>query len=357
MTEPGSLDRLRRDAETALREATDSGSDPGALLPILHRLAKNAPDGSEACAFAHRNLAEILVDRDPWRAALHARRATTAQPDDDRGWAAMGLCQTLLGNYRAAASAYHRAVECSPDNPWYAHNLGHLLDVALGRARDAVGWLRRAYEGARCDGEIATSYAQALARAGDTDEAKRVLKRATKRGATREQAALLNWLNTPPSERATQSFGRKSETVRGSGKPRSPLPRVQLRDGSDEVLPRSVSGRTRRRRERDAQTAEARLRAQGQVSEILDRGLARLPLDEGQRTRAQAMAVEAVSARIPADEAQARVIAAAVAYAVIHEESVPLSPTEVASTFRVSVASLRCRFASLLTRLSLARDR
>jgi tetratricopeptide (TPR) repeat protein len=310
-------------------------------------LARNAPDGSEACAFAHRNLAEILVDRDPWRAALHARRATTAQPDDDRGWAAMGLCQTLLGNYRAAASAYHRAVECSPGNPWYAHNLGHLLDVALGRPRDAVGWLRRAYEGARCDGEIATSYAQALARAGETDEAKRVLKRATRRGATREQAALLKWLGSHQQGAPLQQIRSPSSLPRG---------RVQLRDGSDEVPPpRSV--RTKRRRERDAQNAEARRRAHSQVSEILDRGMARLPLDEGQRTRAQAMAVEAVSARVPADEAHARVIAAAVAYAVIYEESVPLSPTEVASTFRVSVASLRGRFASLRTRLSLARDR
>ncbi len=229
LTEPGTIDRLRRDAETALREATGSSSDPGALLPILHRLARHAPDGSEACAFAHRNLAEILVDRDPWRAALHARRATTAQPDDDRGWAAMGLCQTLLGNYRTAASAYHRAVECSPGNPWYAHNLGHLLDVALGRPRDAVGWLRRAYEGARCDGEIATSFAQALARAGETDEAKRVLKRATRRGATREQTALLKWLGS-------QQEGVPLQPIRGA----LPPGRVQLRDGSDEVPPRSA---------------------------------------------------------------------------------------------------------------------
>jgi len=318
------LDRLRRDAEALLREATD----PGSLLPVLHRLAKQAPDGSEECAFAHRNLAEILVDRDPWRAALHARRATTARPDDDRGWAAMGLCQTLLGNYRAAASSYRRAIECAPGNPWYAHNLGHLLDVALGRPCDAVAWLRRAYEGARRDGEIATSYAQALARAGETEEAKRVLKRATKKSATREQKALLDWLTAPKGELQTRS-----------GK-------VQLRDGSDE-LPRAIP----RKRKQSARSEEAKR----QVSEILDRGMARLPLDEAQRNRAQAMAIEAISARIPADETQARVIAAAVAYAVVRDASVPLSPTEVASTFRVSVASLRGRFASLRTRLSLTR--
>jgi tetratricopeptide (TPR) repeat protein len=330
------LERLRRDAEIALREATD----PGSLLPILHRLAKHAPEGSEACAFAHRNLAEILVDRDPWRAALHARRATTAQPDDDRGWAAMGLCHTLLGNYRAAATSYRRAVECAPGNPWYAHNLGHLLDVALGRARDAVVWLRRAYEGARRDGEIATSYAQALARAGETEEAKRVLRRATKKGATREQEALLKWLTSPKGELQTRGTPTPGRGGRGG--------RVQLRDGSDE-LPRSIAGR--KRQQRTARSEQAKR----QVSEILDRGMARLPLDDAQRLRAQAMAIEAISARVPADETQARVIAAAVAYAVVRDESVPLSPTEVASTFRVSVASLRGRFASLRTRLSLTR--
>lgn len=323
------LDRLRKDVEEALREATD----PGVVLPMLHRLAKSAPEGSEACSFAHRNLAEILVDRDPWRAALHARRATLSQPEDDRGWAALGLCQTLLGNYRAAASAYRHAVECAPQNPWYAHNLGHLLDAALGRPEDAVAWLRRAYEGARCDGEIATSYAQALGRAGLVEEAKRVLKRAMKRAGTREQIALMKWL-----EEGAQK-GEPPKSTRAGG-------RVQLRDGSDEI-----SRGTRRRKERD----DARKRALAELRDLLDRGLTRLPLGEPQRARALAMAQEAIATRIPADDAQMRVLAAAIAYAVVWEEDVPLSATEVASTFRVSAASLRGRFASLRTRLSIAR--
>lgn len=325
------LDRLRKDVEEALREATD----PGLVLPLLHRLVKSAPEGSEECAFAHRNLAEILVDRDPWRAALHARKATRAQPDDDRGWATMGLCQTLLGNYRSAASAYHRAVECAPGNPWYAHNLGHLLDVALGRTQDAIPWLRRAYEGARCDGEIATSYAQALGRAGQVEEARRVLRRAMRRSGTREQVALMKWLGEG-AER-----GEPLRTTRTTG-------RVQLRDGSDEI-----ARPARRRKERD----DARQRALGDLRDLLDRGLARLPLAERQRQRALAMAQEAIASRIPIGEAQLRVLAAAVAYAVIYEEDMPLSATEVASTFRVSAASLRGRFASLRTRLSIARHR
>jgi len=326
-----------------LRHATD----PGALLPLLHRLVKSAPEGSETFAFAHRNLAEILVDRDPWRAALHARRATHSQPEDDRGWAALGLCHTLLGNYRAAASAYHKASACAPGNPWYAHNLGHLLDVALGRPKEAVLWLKMAYENARRDGEIATSYAQALARAGQIAEARRVLKRAMKRNAhrsqgakgTREQSALLRWLDDGASE---------------SMRPARTAGRVQLRDGSSEIaskksrnIPAGPKG-VRSTRE------DARKRALADVGNLLDRGLARLPLDEHQRERAHAMAAEAIASRIPADDAQQRVLAAAIAYAVVYEVGVPLSATEVASTFRVSAASLRGRFASLRTRLAIS---
>src|SRR6516165_9185065 len=99
----------------------------------------------------------------------------------------------MLGNYRAAASAYHRALSTSPGNPWYAHNLGHLLDVALGRAADAIGWLARAYQTAAYSGEVAASYAHALARVGRIADARRVLTRAMKRTASREHSALLKW--------------------------------------------------------------------------------------------------------------------------------------------------------------------
>ncbi len=66
-------------------------------------------------------------------------------PDDDRAWAVLGFCQTLLGNYRYAAKAYRRAVHAAPKNPWYAHNLGHLLDVALDRVEEALPLLHIAY--------------------------------------------------------------------------------------------------------------------------------------------------------------------------------------------------------------------
>jgi Flp pilus assembly protein TadD len=131
-------ERLRQDVEWALRRALD----PTDVLPMLHRLARTAKSGSEESIFAHRNLAELLVERDPWRAALHARKVLAHSEEDDRGWAMLGLCQTLLGNYRYAVTSYHRALARAPKNPWYAHNLGHLLDVERAMERGDRGVVR-----------------------------------------------------------------------------------------------------------------------------------------------------------------------------------------------------------------------
>src|SRR5215472_2016039 len=102
--------RLRKDVEWALRRALD----PSDVLPMLHRLARTAPAGSDESVFAHRQLAELLVERHPWRATLHARRVLATRPDDDRAWAVLALSQTMLGNYRFAVSGYHRALMSSP---------------------------------------------------------------------------------------------------------------------------------------------------------------------------------------------------------------------------------------------------
>src|SRR6202789_1132137 len=167
---------------------------------MLHRLARTAAPGSDERVFAHRQLAELLAEKSPWRAAIYAKRVIAERPDDDRGWALLGLSQTLLGHYRFAVSAYEKALACAPRNPWYAHNLGHLLDVALDRAGDALEWLRAAYAdaaalGPPARGATGASLAHALGRAGNVEEAKRVLTRAmTMKGAgSREHEALLKW--------------------------------------------------------------------------------------------------------------------------------------------------------------------
>jgi Flp pilus assembly protein TadD len=135
------------------------------------------------------------VEHDPWRAALFARRVLQFHEEDDGAWAVLGLAQSLLGNYRYAARAYERALAIAPENPWYAHNLGHLYDVALNRPHDALPLLAQATEAQTGEADIAASYAHALARCGKLVLAKKILKRAIRHGATADQMALWRWLD------------------------------------------------------------------------------------------------------------------------------------------------------------------
>jgi Flp pilus assembly protein TadD len=184
------VDTLRRNVEWALRNALDADE----VLPMLAKLARSAEPESDAWVLAHRHLAELAVDRDPWRSALFARRVVKVDPEDDGAWAVLGLAQTLLGNFRSAVASYRRAIVLAPKNPWYAHNLGHLLDVALGRPADALPLLADAYKAEPKEREIAASYAHALARAGKLAQAKRVLKRVIAKGATSDHMVLWRWL-------------------------------------------------------------------------------------------------------------------------------------------------------------------
>jgi hypothetical protein len=326
---------LRRQIEWTLARAIN----PSDVLPMLHKLVRLAEDGSDEDVFAHLHLAELLVERHPWRAALCARRVLAHRPDDDRGWATLGLCQTLLGNYNFAVHAYHRALTSAPKNPWYAHNLGHLLDIALGRAAEAVVWLKRAHEGAADSDEVAASYAHALARDGRIADARKVLVRATRRGSSREHLALLKWLDqgAPPDKdhplpRPTALHARASAALPATNANEAP-PRPALRGA-----------------------------AAAELEEVLTRGLASLPLDAKQRARARALARDAGArfaqvarvARPAASRATSlSALAAGVAYAIVYVDHVPLTQAEVAACFRVSVASLRARFGELRAHLDL----
>ncbi|MGH7298695.1 MAG: tetratricopeptide repeat protein [Polyangiaceae bacterium] len=311
---------------------------------MLHRLARLADDGSEESLFAHLHLAELLVERDPWRAALYARRVLAHRPEDDRGWATLALCQTLLGNYRFAVTAYHHALTSSPKNPWYAHNLGHLLDVALGRARDAIGWLRRAYQSASYSGEVAASYAHALARVGRIGDARKVLARAMKRTASREHTAMLKWLDQ----------GAPSEMDHPLPRP-APVHTLAARDRDE---PRDTpTPRARGKRDDAPSRRQIRTPLVAELDGVLARGLSSLPLDAKQRARAKSLARDALTyfAR-PAGArggAAVQAVAAAVAYAIVYVDHVPLTQAEVAACFRVSVASLRARFGELRGHLDL----
>src|SRR5258706_15941032 len=162
------IDTLRRNVEWALRNALDADE----VLALLAKLARSAEPESAAWVLAPRHLAELAVDRDPWRLAIFARRVVNVDPDDDGAWAVLGLAQTLLGNYRYAVASYRRAIALAPQNPWYAHNLGHLLDVALGRPTDTLSRLAEAHNREPKEAAIPASYPHALARAGKLARAK-----------------------------------------------------------------------------------------------------------------------------------------------------------------------------------------
>lgn len=324
------LARLRRRAEESLRKSLD----PSGVIPLLHQLAKVAHPASIDAAFAHLALAELLAEVDPWRSALYARRVLQHHPENDRAWATLALTQSISENFRFARRAYERALELSPQNPSYAHNLGHLLDVALREPEAAVGWLGRAYQWAKNDASIAASYAHALGRSGRWRDAARVLKRALSRGTSRELSALEAWVEAGMGESTTASepriAGRRVSTFR------------------------PVRARKAGRRNLASHHEPSAL---DELERTLHRGLVHLPFSAEQRARARLLARDAAEqAKLsPAHLRSKDSLAAAVAYAIVFIDEVPLTHAEVAAPFRVRVAQLRGCFAELRAELSLMR--
>jgi len=319
--ERSECEQLRRDVEVALER-----SDPLRVLPLLHRLAARAKDGSEDAVFAHRQLAEVLLERDPWRAALHARRVVRMRDGDDRAWAALGLSQSLLGNHQYACHALARAHTLAPDNAWYAHNLGHTLDVALDKPREAVRYLRRAFDRSDKNPDVATALVHALARAGKTKTARALLVRVTQESPSPERRTLLRWIDAGARGRAAV------------------LGVVQLFASRDAEEPVTSTRRTPTRARRSRSLRRV-------LEDALRRGLSRLPLDDAQQRAAVQLAREAAQKSPPEDESAALGVAAAAAWAVTSRDGIPLSQAEVAACFRTSASNLRQRLPSVRARV------
>jgi len=183
--------RLRKRVERALA----SGARGIDVFRDLEAIVREAQDGDRDALFAHRQLAELRLEESPWLAALHLRKLIASAAADDGVHALMGLCQAMLGNFKTAIAAYRRAVEMSPRNPWYHHNLGHLLDVGGGNARGAIKHLRFAYELEPAEDEIAASLAHCLARLGELDEARDLADTAVRSAPDNpDHQALLEWV-------------------------------------------------------------------------------------------------------------------------------------------------------------------
>src|SRR5258708_35787159 len=102
---PQQAQELRRQIEWTLARAVD----PSDVLPMLHRLARLARDGSEESLFANLHLAELLVERNPWRAAPCARRLLPPRPHHAPRAAARARFPTLLRPPTCPGNAASRA--------------------------------------------------------------------------------------------------------------------------------------------------------------------------------------------------------------------------------------------------------
>ena len=189
--DPSELDRLRTRIDDALRRERPRSE----IVPLLERLLSQVSEHNELFVYGHRHMAELLLQEQPWRAALHLRRVLKAGAGDDTAHALMGLCQALLGNFDSAVYHYERALALDPSNAWYHHNLGHLLDVALNMPEVAVLHLRWAHEAHPMEDEVTASLAHCLARNGSLEEAEALAREALDLSPGHEShASLLGWI-------------------------------------------------------------------------------------------------------------------------------------------------------------------
>jgi tetratricopeptide (TPR) repeat protein len=302
-----SVSELREKAEKAL--SSNYVVEARGHLETLLRVASEPLDR----VFAHRHLGELLLEESPWRAALHLRQVLRLAPDDDVAEALMGLCQALLGNYEAAIASYRRAADANPDMPWYHHNVGHLLDVALDRPEAARRHLERAHAIEPQHDEITASLAHCIARLGDLDEARRLALEAAEMAPHHdEHHNLLDWIEQGAPEPTEERDEPRLECIQGGA-----------RDGGDEV---------RRAFERGMMSA----------------GFSHSELESARRMWRDFTAVRAVRTQKPA------VLAAAVEYAIalVHKRR-GSTQAVIARRYGVNPNSLSQRYSELRETLDL----
>lgn len=320
----GDLRVLRHRAEEALR-----ASKPRAqIVKLLEEILARADDDSDASRFAHRQLAELRLEESPWAAALHLRRVVAMSPDDDTAHALMGLCHALQRNYRMAVTAFRRAVALSPGNPWYNHNLGHLLDVALESPSEALGYLRKAHSSRPEQEDVGASLAHCLGRLGQCAEALTITRALLHRHPDHEDLrSLATWLERGAPAKSTS----KSRTHDVSAPTIHAIPRKL----DATVSPRSLRGVTSTAPE-EVQL-ESQLRRAGATEGEIQRAL-RIWRDFEAATRAR----------------MCPVTAAAIDYAIARVDGATARQREVAARHDVSAQALASRFRELKGALNLS---
>ncbi len=294
--------RLERQLEQALR----AGRSKSFLLPQLERLAAMADAGSRAWCFANKTIAELLIEQAPWRAAVHARRVSVAVPDDEAAHALLGLALAVQSNYRAAISAYRRALAIDPRNPWYAHNIGHLYDVALDQPRDGLAFLQRAHREAPEQDDVASSLAHCLARTNRRPEALELAAELAARRPDRQDFSELHaWIarGDTPDPGATSLLAPTS---------------------FEAALAEPIAG---------ARTARALIEA--------------APLDDAQRASAIALLDRCERSQAARSERDEHALAAAIEYAVRKSEKPAPSQRSLAEKYAISLHAFRSQAAAV----------
>lgn len=332
-TSDSDLETLRRRAEAALRRPRSRRE----VETILERIIEQAPGDSEHAIFANRHLAELLIEEHPWRAALHLRRVSGMAGDDDVVHALMGLCQALLGNFHSAVSAYRRALGIAPRNPWYHHNLGHLLDVALGDPHGAVDHLRSAHNMEPLEHEITASLAHCLARADAITEARELAEEAVAAAPrNRDHRALLDWIeNGAPTEDGPRVSPRKE----GSGK----------KNGAASKGRRSKKTAL----ERAEASAPADDPAEHEVERAIERGMREAGFSPGQVEQARALWADFSDGR-RIRIIKPEVYAAAVEYAIALVHGLHgVTKASIARRYGIGRGTLATRYTEIQEALSL----
>jgi tetratricopeptide (TPR) repeat protein len=170
------------------------------LIAMLRRLIATATRGSPEQAFAKLELSELIVGDEPFRAARLALDVLKESPEP-RAFGVLGIAHSVLGNFRAARRAYEQALALDPDHPAYRHNLGHLLDVALDRPRDALRHFAVARRARPHEPAIVSSEAHALARSGQSARGVSLLVQVLGWSAEEAEARVAEWIAAPPIAR------------------------------------------------------------------------------------------------------------------------------------------------------------
>lgn len=313
------VDRLIRRAESALRRSRSRRE----VEPLLVKILALTPAGSDAALFAHRHIAELQLEESPWTAALHLRKVLEHRREDDVGHALLGLCHALLSNFGAAVASYRRALAISPRNPWYHHNLGHLLDVALSQPARALEHLTRAHEMEPLEDEITASLAHCHAMLGQLVEAASLAKEAAKLAPKNsDHVALLAWVE--------------------DGAPAGHGPDVGKRGKNGRKPMRDLAG-----------AAEPVTKEDANVLDVLERGMREAGYSPSQLERARALFRDfrdKKRLRIGKPE----VYAAAVEYAITLVQGIHgVTQAAIARRYGIAKTSLSSRYGEIRDVLSL----